>query len=163
MRAFEEIVRAFGREILSNKGEIDRERLGRIVFNDATHRAILEEIVHPEVMKAIDFEVASIRERSSDAVIILDVPLLIETGMHEGLGEVVVVYCPEKLQIMRLMGRDGMSREEALARVRAQLSIEDKKRYASLIIDNSLSQDHTRRQVESVFERFREKAGGFIS
>lgn len=162
MRAFEEIVRVFGREILSNKGEIDRERLGSIIFNDAAYRAKLEEIVHPEVMKAIDVEVASIREISSDAVIILDVPLLIETGMHEGLGEVVVVYCPEMLQIMRLMERDGVSREEALARVRAQLSIEDKKRYASLIIDNSLSQDNTRRQVESAFERFREKAGRLI-
>ncbi len=155
MKAYEEIVRVFGRNILLNTGELDRERLGRIVFNDASMRNTLEEIVHPEVMQAMDDRVGAIRKGSPDAVIILDVPLLIETGMHEGLEEVIVVYCPEEAQITRLMERDRISATEALARVRAQLSIEEKRRYASLIIDNSLSQDNTRRQVEKAYERFR--------
>jgi len=158
MKAYREIVRVFGRGILLNNGEIDRESLGRIIFNDASKRGTLEEIVHPEVMKAMDDMVDRLRESSTDAVVILDVPLLIETGMHRGLSEVIVVYCPEDIQVMRLIQRDRISSEEALQRIRSQLSIEEKKLYASLLIDNSQSRDDTRKQVEWAFERFREKA-----
>jgi dephospho-CoA kinase len=91
-------------------------------------------------------------------VVILDVPLLIETGMHKGVSEVIVVYCPEDMQIMRLMIRDKISEEEALARVRAQISIEEKRRYASLLIDNSASVDDTRKQVEDAYHRLKDKA-----
>jgi dephospho-CoA kinase len=157
-RAWEAIVRIFGAEVLQPGGEIDRERLGRIVFNDAAMRAMLEEVVHPEVMSAMDEQVSAIRQGSPDALVILDVPLLIETGMHRGLSEVIVVYCPEDQQITRLMVRDTISRDEALARVRAQLSIEEKRRYASLIIDNSASLEETRAQVEAAHRDLTAKA-----
>jgi dephospho-CoA kinase len=158
MPAWERIVRVFGREILEKSGEIDRESLGRIVFDDAAMRALLEEAVHPEVMRFMDERVSAIRETSPLAVVILDVPLLIETGMHKGVSEVIVVYCPEDLQIQRLMVRDNINKEEALARVKAQLSIEEKRRYASLVIDNSASQEETRTQVEAAYGMLREKA-----
>ncbi len=157
-RAWEAIVRIFGAEVLHPGGEIDRERLGRIVFNDAAMRAMLEEVVHPEVMSAMDEQVSAIGQGSPDALVILDVPLLIETGMHRGLREVIVVYCPEDQQIARLMVRDAVSRDEALARVRAQLSIEEKRRYASLVIDNSASLEETRAQVEAAHRDLRAKA-----
>lgn len=160
MPAWEEIVRIFGRDILQETGEIHRERLGDLVFNDAKMRAMLEAVVHPEVMRVMDEQISTIRAGSSDAVVILDVPLLIETGMHRGVSEVIVVYCPEDQQMRRLMVRDRIGREEALARIRAQLSIEEKRRHASLIIDNSTTVDNTRRQVQDVFATLREKASG---
>lgn len=160
MPAWEEIVRIFGRDILQETGEIHRERLGGLVFNDAKMRAMLEAVVHPEVMRVMDEQISTIRAGSSDAVVILDVPLLIETGMHRGVSEVIVVYCPEDQQMRRLMVRDRIGREEALARIRAQLSIEEKRRHASLIIDNSTTVDNTRRQVQDVFATLREKASG---
>lgn len=158
MRAWEEIVRIFGKDILHAKGEIDRESLARIVFNDSTMRRMLEEIIHPDVMRVMDEETSSIKAGFPDAVVILDVPLLIETGMNKGVSEVIVVYCPEDMQIMRLMIRDKISEEEALARVRAQISIEEKRRYASLLIDNSASVDETRKQVEDAYDRLKDKA-----
>ncbi|HPS93269.1 MAG TPA: dephospho-CoA kinase, partial [Deltaproteobacteria bacterium] len=124
----------------------------------AAMRSILEEAVHPEVMRSMDEQVRSIHARTPDAVVILDVPLLIETGMHSGVSEVIVVYCPEDMQIERLMIRDRIRREEALSRVRAQISIEEKRRYASLLIDNSASEDETRKQVIDVYGLLKDKA-----
>ena len=158
MPAWEKIVSIFGREILQASDEIDRERLGRLVFNDAKMRALLEEVVHPEVMRVMDEQITTIRAGSPDAVVILDVPLLIETGMHRGMSEVIVVYCPEDQQIHRLMIRDSISRDEALARVRSQLSIEEKRRRASLVIDNSGTREETRSQVIRIFSSLRDKS-----
>ena len=158
MKAWEEIVRVFGKDVLQKTGEIDRESLARIVFNDAVMRGKLEEIIHPEVMRVIDEEIRSIKSNSSDAVVILDVPLLIEVGMHKGMDEVIVVYCPEDMQIMRLMIRDNISREEALTKVRTQMPIEKKRHLATLLIDNSATVEETRRQVEDAYGRLRQKA-----
>jgi dephospho-CoA kinase len=156
-KAFNEIVRIFGKKILQKSGEIDREHLGRIIFNDSAMRSILEEVVHPEVMHSMDEQIRSIKSGFPDAVVILDVPLLIETGMHKGVSEVIVVYCPEDMQITRLMIRDNISREDALAKVRAQISIVEKRRYATLLIDNSTSRDNTRIQAEDIYVRLSEK------
>ena len=158
-KAWNEIVRIFGKEILQRSGEIDRERLGRIIFNDSAMRNILEEVVHPEVVQSMEEQIISIKSGFPDAVVILDVPLLIETGMHKGVSEVIVVYCPEDMQITRLMVRDNISREEALAKVRSQISIEEKRRYASQLIDNSASKGNTRKQVKNAYDRLKEKAG----
>jgi dephospho-CoA kinase len=158
-KAWNEIVRIFGKEILNKSCEIDRERLGRIIFNDSAMRSILDEVVHPEVVHSMDEQIRSIKSGFPDAVVIIDVPLLIETGMHKGVGEVIVVYCPEDMQITRLMLRDNISREDALAKVRSQISIEEKRRYASELIDNSASKDNTRIQVEDLYVRLREMAG----
>jgi dephospho-CoA kinase len=158
-KAWSEIVRIFGKKILQKSGEIDREHLGRIIFNDSVMRSILEEVVHPEVMHSMDEQISSIKSGFPDAVVILDVPLLIETGMHKWVSEVIVVYCPEDMQITRLMIRDNISREEALIKVRTQISIEEKRRYASLLIDNSASRDNTRKQVKNTYNRIKEKAG----
>jgi dephospho-CoA kinase len=158
MPAWEKIIRIFGHDILKETGEIDRERLGRLVFNNSIKRSVLEEVVHPEVIRVMDEQIGSIRSDFPDAVVILDVPLLIETGMYKGLSEVIVVYCPEDMQITRLMARDKIGREEALVKVRSQISIEEKRRYATQLIDNSTSKDNTGKQVKHTFERLKEKA-----
>jgi dephospho-CoA kinase len=159
--AWEEIKKQFGDEILLPDGGIDREKLGHIVFYDEGKRTALERIIHPEVSRGMEDEVRVITGTDPIAVVILDVPLLIEIAMDRGLNQVIVVYCPEDLQLKRLMERDRISREDALARVRAQMPIEEKKIHATILIDNSSSLDETRKQVEQAYKKLKQKASGF--
>ncbi len=163
MPAWERIVEEFGREILLPTGELDRVLLGRIVFPDRVRRSLLESIVHPEVVRVIGERVQAMARELPGSPVILDVPLLIEAGLHEGLGDVIVVYCPEETQILRLMERDAISREEALARIRAQMPIEEKRRLASIVVDNSGGLGETRKRVEGLYRILREKARGAAS
>jgi dephospho-CoA kinase len=153
-----EIKKRFGDEILQDDGEIDREKLGRLVFHDEGKRTALERIVHPEVSRVMEDQVRNITIKDPIAVVILDVPLLIETGMDQGLNHVVLVFCPEEIQIERLMNRDKISREDALARIRSQMPIEEKRHHATMIIDNSLSLEETRKKVFEVYDSLKSKA-----
>jgi dephospho-CoA kinase len=158
--AWMEIKSRFGKEILKEDGEIDREKLGSIVFYDKGKRIALERIVHPEVSRTMEDQIRNITIKDPIAVVILDVPLLIETGMDQGLNQIIVVYCPENIQIQRLMERDTISREDALARVHSQMPIEEKKQHATFLIDNSMSLDETRQQVEEAYALLKRKASG---
>ena len=87
----------------------------------------------------------------------LDIPLLLESKMHTDVSEVVVVYAPEHIQIARLMQRDGISEADALARVRSQMPIEEKKDRATIVIDNSGTRENTRQQTLKIFQRLKDK------
>ena len=89
-------------------------------------------------------------------MIVLDVPLLIETGMHDDLSEIIVVYTPQDIQIQRLMQRDHISEADALARIQSQIPIEEKKKQATLVIDNSGTIEDTRRQTLDIFKRLQD-------
>lgn len=158
--AWARIVAHFGRKILQPGGEIDRKRLGEIIFNDPLQQARLNQIVHPVVRRESARKIEEIRGRWPEAVIVMDVPLLIEVGLHGGLAEIIVVYVPEALQLTRLMARDGIDRAAALARIRSQMPIEEKKRYATLLIDNSGSLAATRRRSLEVYHVLRRQAVG---
>ena len=150
-KAWTGIVDAFGNEILLPDGGIDRPRLGEIIFNDPIRQQLLNRIVHPEVMAETHRRLAKIEHDFPDAVVILDVPLLFESGMDKGLSEIIVVYIPESLQIQRLMTRNGLSQDQALARIRSQMPVEEKKRIATRVIDNSGSIDTTRTATEAMY------------
>jgi dephospho-CoA kinase len=151
--AYREIVAHFGTEVLQENGEIDRKRLGAIIFSNPTEQRALERIVHPEVRKEINRGIAEIRQQTPDALVIVDIPLLFEAGMQKGLCAVIVVYAPEHLQLERIMTRDGLTRPEALARIRAQMPIESKKTLATYLIDNSGSFESTRAQTLAVYRQ----------
>jgi len=153
MPAHARIVDHFGKGILLPDGEIDRRALGDIVFHDAAEKAVLNAIVHPEVIAAYAREIAALERDRPDALVVMDVPLLLESRMHEGLAEVIVVYVPESLQRKRLMTRDDISAEDADARIGSQMPIEEKKRRATIVIDNTGDLSETRRQVTAVFRR----------
>ncbi len=155
--AWEEIVAAFGREILGPDDELDREEMGRRVFSDPISRRRLEEIVHPRVFRWMGERISEIRKRNPDAVVIQDVPLLFESGMEARLRPVLVVYAPESVQLKRLMERDGRSEADARARIDAQMSIEEKRRRADRVIDNGGSPEETRRQAAEIFEWLRDR------
>lgn len=147
----EKIVEVFGPGVLTGSGELDREALGSLVFSDVEARQRLNAIVHP----AVGVEMARCIEEARTMgvpLVIVDVPLLLETGRRGHFDAVVVVYCRESQQIERQQARDGASREEAEQRVRAQLSIEEKRRLADHVIDNSGSMEETDRQVRGLYE-----------
>jgi dephospho-CoA kinase len=149
--AHDEIIAFFGRGILLAHGEIDRQRLGDIIFNDTAKKTHLEEIIHPRVYRRTEEMIAEIAARAPDAVVILDIPLLLEARMERNLAEVIVVYVPEHLQLQRLMARDHIDANAALARIHAQMPIEEKRHLATIVIDNSGTLAATRSQAQAVF------------
>jgi len=154
--AWQDIVEHFGENILYNDRTIDRKRLGEIVFNDPDQRRRLESFTHPRIREEFDRQIAAIRDREPTAIVQAVVPLLIESGMQSLFDHVVVVHVSEETQIERLMARDGLSRDGAIARVRSQLPIDDKAAFADTVIDNSGTLAETRHQVDELWQRLRE-------
>jgi dephospho-CoA kinase len=149
----QEVVRTFGKEVLNEEGEIDRGKLGGIVFSQKPElRKSLEAILHPPIREAMWKRA---RESRSDYVV-LDIPLLIETGAHERVDLVVVVYATRELQIQRLMARDGISRQEAMRKIETQLPLEEKVFAAHYIINNTGSVEETEEQVTRFYQAIRE-------
>jgi dephospho-CoA kinase len=159
-----EIAGAFGAGMLRPDGSLDRERLGDLVFRDAAARARLNAIMHPRVGAEMARRLAAARERGAPLVL-LDIPLLLEgrarraeghgpagRSAGDGVEAVIVVYAPEALQVERQVARDGSRPEEAARRVAAQLPIEEKRRLADHVIDNSGTLEETERQVRALFE-----------
>jgi dephospho-CoA kinase len=140
-------------DVLLGDGAIDRKRLAAIVFNDPAAQRALEDIVHPQVKREVDRRLGLIRRQAPEALVILDIPLLFEAGMQGGLDAIIVVYAPERLQIERLMVRDGLTEPEAFARIRAQMPIESKKALATRVIDNSGSRERTRAQTLEIYRQ----------
>ena len=158
------IAEAFGPEILRPDGSLDRERLGRLVFADAAVRGRLNELVHPAVGVEMLRRLEAARA-SGAALVVLDIPLLLEGRATRSAGaarsktasdltsEVIVVYAREEQQIERQVARDGATPEHALERVRAQLSIEEKRKLADHVIDNSGTLGATERQVRELYAK----------
>lgn len=146
--AWREIRDWLGPSITGPDGAIDRDRLGKLVFADPAARQRLNGIVHPRVIEAFSSRTEEIRRRDPAAVLVYDVPLLIEAKMDRLVDLVLLVYVPVKIQLARLQDRDNLSPAEALFRVQAQMSLEKKKAYADVIIDNSGSPGETLLQVD---------------
>ena len=102
--------------------------------------------------------IAQIAAETPDAVVIMDVPLLMEADMERDLEAVIVVYVPETLQLERLMNRDGIDEQAAMARIRSQMPIEEKRKRATLVIDNSGSLSDSRREALAVFKRLKQRS-----
>jgi len=149
----QEVEQAFGTEVLNEEGdEVDREKLGGIIFQDPERRKALERIMHP----LIGAELWK-RARESGHDIVLEIPLLIETGGHERVDMVLVVYATRERQIQRIMGRDGMTEEEAVRRIDAQLPLEEKVPYAHYVINNTGTVEETEEQVVKFYQEIKGK------
>lgn len=146
--AYDEVRQAFGSEILQQNGEIDRATLATIVFASRERLDRLNRIVHPRVLERAERWLDE-QEKQGVRLAVVEAPLLIETGFHRRLDRLVVVWCRPEQQIERLAGR-GMSREDAERRIAAQMNVEEKKRLANDLIDNSGSIEETRRQVAAL-------------
>lgn len=157
--AWQEVLDYFGSEIRFPDKTIDRRKLGEIVFNDPEKREWLNMCIHPKVFEIYRAQVKHLSARQQDAVIVFDAALLIETGYHEEMDSVIVVYSDEEQQLKRLMERDGLSREQALARIRSQMPLSEKSRHADYVIDNRGSREDTERRAREIFAECKRKAG----
>jgi dephospho-CoA kinase len=160
-----ELAQAFGPQILDAAGALDRKALGAIVFADEPARLRLNQIVHPQVGAEFARRLAAATSAKA-TLIVLDIPLLFE-GRASGKGSAasrnvettVVVWVPEPVQIERQIARDRCTREDALARVRAQMPLDQKRELADHVIDNSGSLADTERQVRALYEKLTTAAG----
>ena len=130
--AFEEILSEFGSEILDEKGLINRKKMRAIIFNDLSQKKILEKIIHPKVRDEMFQRI----NKSDDHYLIVSVPLLVETGMHQIMDRNLLVDCSEDTQIERLMHRDKITLNEAKAILKNQASRSDRKKIADDLIVN---------------------------
>ncbi|MFC4769930.1 dephospho-CoA kinase [Effusibacillus consociatus] len=156
--AWRDLVAHFGEGILLPDRSIDRVKLGSIVFSDVSQRDKLNRIVHPRVREESSRQIALHLEKDPKRPVIQDVPLLIETGLYKQMDKVILVYVDEETQLKRLMERNAMTEEEAIKRIRAQMPIEEKRRYADYLIDNRGTLEETRVQVERIWEELRKLA-----
>ncbi len=142
------VVDAFGEEVLTADGSLDRPRLGSIVFADPDKRAVLNSIVHPLVgVRSRELEQAA----AEDSVVVHDVPLLTENGLAPLYDLVIVVDASAETQLARLVGRRGMSEEDARARMAAQATREQRREIADIVIDNDVPLDELERRVKEVW------------
>lgn len=151
--AYQQIVAAFGPGILRADGEIDRAKLGAIVFNDEQQRKVLNAIVHPAVRKKMLAEKEA-HIRSGAKTVVLDIPLLFESGLTHWVDKVLVVYVDDDVQLRRLMARNGFTEEEALARIRSQWPMAEKVKRADAVIDNNGTIEETRRQLLAILHQW---------
>ncbi len=151
--AWRNIVHWLGESILLPDGHLDRARLAEIVFNDRHKLKKLNQIVHPWVGNRFMELSEEIKTKDPDAVVVYDIPLLIEAGMQEMVDLILLVYVPREVQIARLQKRDGISCSAAEARLKAQKPLAEKKKQADVIIDNSGSEAETARQVDQFWSK----------
>lgn len=142
------IAERFGPEVLNADGTLNRAKLGEIVFSDEAERKALEAITHPAIRARMLERMEAFRSERPERLVVVDVPLLYESGLQSYFEQIMVVYVPRSVQLERLMKRNGLSEEEANRRIGAQMDIEEKKRMADIVIDNSGSLDETERQVD---------------
>jgi dephospho-CoA kinase len=147
----QQVVARFGPEILRPGGEIDRERLGSIVFADPQRLSELDSIVHPSLIARLEQLAEELRARHPRAVILVDAALIYEADAVDRFARILVAWCRPEQQIERLMAKSGLSRQDALRRLASQIPAEEKRRRADYVIDCSGSLEETRAQVEALY------------
>lgn len=150
--AYEEVKAAFPTAF--SEGKLVRSKLGDIIFHDNEKRIILNELMHPKIRQQM-LEMASQNEQVGQSIIVFDIPLLLEGDWKQLVDQVVVVYCPAKLQKQRLMERNHLTAEEAQARMDAQLDIEQKKRLADYVLTNESTREALYRQIDDWLKTIR--------
>jgi len=147
---YEKLVYSFGCGILNDNGEIDRRKLGRLVFDNPDYLNVLNSITHPKIIQLSNEIIKQEIAQDNSKVVVLDVPLLIECNMTGMVDSVVLVHANEDKQIKRLMKR-GLSKEDARKRIQSQMPFKEKKRFANYIIYTNGSLDNTKKQTEQVW------------
>jgi dephospho-CoA kinase len=144
-----ELAHAFGDVILRHDGSLDRARLGAIVFQSPEALKTLNALVHPHLLTALREEIAAAHRMMNTVVV--DAALIFEWGIQGEFDAVILVTAPEDLRVERLMARSGLSREDALARVRSQMPQEEKRRLAKVVIENVEDQDNLQRKSDALW------------
>ena len=145
------IVKAFGAEVLQSDGDLDRDRLGQMVFADVKVRAMLNGIIHPEIAKKSIEQLQQLREQTAAPLIVYEAPLLFEVGAEDRVDKILVVRIDPEEQLRRLMARDRLSEADAQQRMNSQMQQEKKIIRADFVIDNSGTLVETQKQVDALW------------
>ena len=161
--AWKAIVKTFGKSILTSANTINREALAKIVFQNSTKLKKLTDIIYPEVAREQARLTRQSKRTNPQAVIIYDAAMLIEAGAHRRMDQIIVVKADRATQIARASRRGGLTKAEALRRLRHQLPLREKIRYADHVIDGTLPLNRLRRLVRNLSCRFHEQAQGLLT
>lgn len=153
--AYDDIVREFGREILNDDGSLDRRRLAAVVFHDPERLKKLNALVHPHVRERRHRIEEEFARAHPHGIAVTEAAILIETGSYREYDRLVIAVCPAGLQVERAMTRDHLTREEALDRMRQQLPLDQKVKFADYVIDTSGPKEETLAQTRAVYESLR--------
>ena len=156
--ALQEIVEAFGPDTLRPDGTLDRDHLGKVVFEDARQLSQLNTIVHPYVATEQERCCREIAAKAPHAVIIYDAALLIEANAHTRMDRLIIVTADERTQLARLKARDHLSAEEAGTRITAQMPLADKVKLADYVIDGTLPLEKLRPEVQRIYDDLKRQA-----
>ncbi|MEP6913116.1 MAG: dephospho-CoA kinase [bacterium] len=146
-----DVVAEFGNQILRDDGTLDRSKLGTLVFENAEKRAALNSILHPYIIAQQDRRLRELEVTDPQGIGIVDAALMIESGGYKRFDRLIVVYCRPEVQVQRVMARNKLSREDAEKRISAQMSQEEKKKFADYLIDTSDGFEAARKRTEEVY------------
>jgi len=150
--ALGKIINHFGNEILNKDGTLNREKLGRKVFNDKNQRQILNDITHPEIFKEINNLIEKYRSEGQK-IVIIEAALIVEREkLIKIIDKLIVVSTSKDIQIKRLKDRDGFSKEQAILRINSQIPIEEKIKHADYVIHNDSDISNIKNQVETIWK-----------
>jgi len=153
--AYADVVREFGQSILQADGTIDRKRLAAEVFGKPDRLGTLNRLVHPHVFRREDELIAQFAKSDPCGIVIVEAAILIETGTYKNYDRLILVECEEAQQIERSLKRDHTDRAEVLARLRRQMPMTEKRKFAHYVIDTSGSKEDTLRRVHEVYDSLR--------
>jgi dephospho-CoA kinase len=154
------IAETFGAGMIADDGSLDRAALGALVFSDPEGRLKLNAITHPAVLARSRELFAAAGEADPDAIVVYDIPLLVEAGRHDEFDLVVVVHAATETRVARMVELRGMAREEALHRIHSQATDTDRFSIADVVIDADGSLDETLAQTDALWENLRARVGG---
>ncbi len=158
--ALDLIVQTFGPDILDSAGNLDRKKMASIIFDDAKRKQDLENILHPLVFSEEEKIYREIHQQNPQALVIIDAALLIESGNYKNVDKVVLVACDVETQVQRVLKRSAFNREEVLDRIRSQMPLAEKRKFADYIIDNSSTEEDLRESVEKLSQKLFKIAAG---
>jgi len=151
--ALKEIVDVFGEFILDPSGNLDREALAKIIFEDTEKKSALEAILHPKVIVREQEIYLNISASNPSAIVIVDAALLIESGNYMNVDKVIVVQSREEQQVQRILSRGSQSYDQAISRIKNQMSFEEKSKYADYILDNQSQVEDLREKVQEIYDK----------
>ncbi|MDZ7700200.1 MAG: dephospho-CoA kinase [Deltaproteobacteria bacterium] len=157
--AYNDVIKFFGTQVCLEDGTLDRKKISDIVFKDMEKRKKLEGFTHPRIYEEFFRQLKEIGEEDPAAVVIVDIPLLVELNLMYLFEKIIVVAVSPDTQKKRLMERDGIEAEEASRIIASQLPVKDKKGFADWVIENDGSKEETLQEVARVFKQLKSARG----
>lgn len=151
-QAWQQIIKAFGNDVLMPDQRLDRRKLAGIVFRSRQKRLLLENIIHREVTEIMKRQIDALKNQGFDGVIVLDVPIPVKKGFQDTVDQIWVVTCHDEERIRRVMARSGFTYEDAKNRINAQMPQDEYKKLAHIIIENNGSIEALKARVEALYK-----------